>query len=187
MIMTGTKGNRTLAKLNAATAAATASWPPSRGYHPSSTQNSTLTAPRYNIEHLTALVRAAESKRSPLIIQLFPSALKQVPPLAHAAAHALKTASVPLSSHIDHAQNVEHIREIIATLPVDSVTVDMSHYDEAENLAKMKVLTKECHDKGIAVEAESGRINGVKMTLLIRGILKVCKSLWIDATRRKQD
>lgn len=38
--------------------------------------------------------------------------------------------------------------------------VDMSHYDEAENLEKTRILTKECHDKGIAVEAESGRIEG---------------------------
>ena len=114
----------------------------------------------YNVEQLTALVRAAESRKSPLIIQLFPSTLKQLPLLAHAAAHAVKTATVPLSLHIDHAQDVEHIREIIATLPVDSVMVDMSHYDEAENLEKTRILTKECQDKGIAVEAESGRING---------------------------
>jgi fructose-bisphosphate aldolase class II len=114
----------------------------------------------YNIEHLTALVRAAEAKRSPLIIQLFPSTLKQLPLLAHAAAAAVKTASVPLSLHIDHAQSVDHIREIIATLPVDSVMVDMSHYDEAENLEKTRILTKECHERGIAVEAESGRIEG---------------------------
>ena len=67
---------------------------------------------------------------------------------------------MPLSLHIDHAQDVDHIREIIATLPVDSVMVDMSHYEEAENLEKTKVLAKECHAKGIAVEAESGRING---------------------------
>jgi fructose/tagatose bisphosphate aldolase len=72
----------------------------------------------------------------------------------------VKNASVPLSLHIDHAQNVDHIREIIANLPVDSVMVDMSHYDEAENLKKTKVLSKECHAKGIAVEAESGRIEG---------------------------
>lgn len=38
--------------------------------------------------------------------------------------------------------------------------VDMSHYDHAENLSKTKVLTKLCHEKGMAVEAESGRING---------------------------
>jgi fructose-bisphosphate aldolase class II len=116
--------------------------------------------PSYNVEQLTALMQAAEAKRSPLIIQLFPSTLKQLPLLAHAAAAAVKTASVPLSLHIDHAQNEDHIREIIATLPVDSVMVDMSHYDEQENLSKTRRLTKECHDKGIAVEAESGRIEG---------------------------
>jgi len=141
--MAVTKDNRTLAILNAA----------AKGNY------GVMAAIAYNVEQLTALVRAAESKRSPLIIQLFPSTLKQLPLLAHAAAHAVKTATVPLSLHIDHAQNVEHIREI-ATLPVDSVMVDMSHYDEAENLEKTRILTKECHDKGIAVEAESGRIEG---------------------------
>lgn len=95
-----------------------------------------------------------------MIIQLFPSTLTQLPLLAHAAALAVKTATVPLSLHIDHAQNEQQIREIIATLPVDSVMVDMSHYEEAENLEKTERLTKECHAKGIAVEAESGRING---------------------------
>jgi fructose-bisphosphate aldolase class II len=45
-------------------------------------------------------------------------------------------------------------------LPVDSIMVDMSHYDQAENLEKTRVLAKECHERGIAVEAESGRING---------------------------
>ncbi|KAF1934890.1 fructose-bisphosphate aldolase [Clathrospora elynae] len=142
--MTATKENRTLAILNAAVAG----------------KYGVMAAIAYNIEHLTALVRAAEAKRSPLIIQLFPSTLKQVPLLAHAAAHAVKSATVPLSLHIDHAQNIDHIREIIRTLPVDSVMVDMSHYDEAENLEKTKVLTKECHERGIAVEAESGRIEG---------------------------
>lgn len=117
-------------------------------------------ASSYNIEQLTGLVRAAEAKRSPLIIQLFPSTLKQLPTLAHAAAAAVKSASVPLSLHIDHAQDVEHIREIIATLPVDSVMVDMSHFGEKDNLEKTRILAKECHDRGIAVEAESGRIEG---------------------------
>ncbi|PSN75235.1 fructose-bisphosphate aldolase [Corynespora cassiicola Philippines] len=119
-----------------------------------------LAAIAYNIEQLTAMVRAAEAKRSPLIIQLFPTTLKQLPTLAHAAAAAIRSASVPIALHVDHAQNEDHIREIIATLPVDSVMVDMSHYDEKENLEKTKRLTKECHDKGIAVEAESGRIEG---------------------------
>ncbi|KAL6709808.1 hypothetical protein ACN47E_000593 [Coniothyrium glycines] len=142
--MASLKNNRTLQILNAA----------SEGNY------GILSAIAYNVEHLTALVRAAEAKKSPLIIQLFPSTLKQLPLLSHTAAVAVKAATVPLALHIDHAQSVEHIREIIATLPVDSVMVDMSHYDEAENLEKTKILTKECHDRGIAVEAESGRIEG---------------------------
>ncbi|KAF9729408.1 hypothetical protein PMIN06_005876 [Paraphaeosphaeria minitans] len=142
--MTQTRKNRTVEILNAAAAG----------------KYGVLAAIAYNIEQLTALVRAAEAKRSPLIIQLFPSTLKQLPTLAHAAAAAVESATVPLSLHIDHAQDVDHIREIIATLPVDSVMVDMSHYDEQENLQKTKILAKECHTKGIAVEAESGRIEG---------------------------
>ncbi|KAJ4330546.1 hypothetical protein N0V87_009907 [Didymella glomerata] len=142
--MTDLKKNRTLRILNAA----------------ASGNYGVLAAIAYNVEQLEALVRAAEAKRSPLIIQLFPSTLTQLPLLAHAAAHAVKTAKVPLSLHIDHAQNEAQIREIIATLPVDSVMVDMSHYEEAENLEKTERLTKECHAHGIAVEAESGRING---------------------------
>lgn len=38
--------------------------------------------------------------------------------------------------------------------------VDMSHYDHVENLARTKALTEFCHGRGVAVEAESGRING---------------------------
>ncbi|KAI8655440.1 Fructose-bisphosphate aldolase [Fusarium keratoplasticum] len=114
----------------------------------------------YNIEHLTALVRAAEAKRSPLILQLFPSTVSQLPTLAWAAAAAVKSASVPLSLHLDHAQDEAQIRAIAAALSFDSIMVDMSHYDHHENLERTKVLTRVCHDRGIAVEAESGRING---------------------------
>ena len=38
--------------------------------------------------------------------------------------------------------------------------VDMSHYENEENLTKTKVLCEYCHDRGIAVEAETGRIEG---------------------------
>ncbi|KAF5679504.1 tagatose 1,6-diphosphate aldolase [Fusarium circinatum] len=40
------------------------------------------------------------------------------------------------------------------------IRLDMSHYDHEENLAKTAALTELCHERGIAVEAESGRING---------------------------
>ena len=38
--------------------------------------------------------------------------------------------------------------------------VDMSHYEKDENLRLTKELTEYCHERGIATEAEPGRING---------------------------
>ncbi|EXM02287.1 tagatose 1,6-diphosphate aldolase [Fusarium odoratissimum NRRL 54006] len=104
--------------------------------------------------------QSSRRKRSPLVLLLFPSTLRQLPTLAWAASAAIKSATVPLSLHLDHAQDVSQIEEVVKTLPFDSIMVDMSHYDHEENLAKTAALTKLCHKRGIAVEAESGRING---------------------------
>lgn len=64
-----------------------------------------LAAIAYNVKHITALVRAAESCRSPLILQLFPSTLTQLPSLVWAVSAACREATVPMSLHLDHAQN----------------------------------------------------------------------------------
>ena len=52
--------------------------------------------------------------------------------------------------------------EIIAAsaYPFDSIMLDMSHYEEAEYLEKTRRITEMLHEKGIATEAEPGRING---------------------------
>lgn len=112
------------------------------------------------MEHITAMVQAAEQRRSPLIIQLFPSSLKQTPSLVFAAAAAAKSATVPISVHLDHAQDYAQIKCVADHLPFDSIMVDMSHYEKEENLAKTMVLRKYCHARGISVEAETGRIEG---------------------------
>lgn len=143
--MSTVKGtNRTLAILEAA----------SKGSY------GVLSAIAYNVEQLTALVQAAECARSPLILQLFPSTVKQLPSLVWAASAACKAATVPISLHLDHAQDEHQIRQIVSSMPFDSIMVDMSHYDHAENLRKTRELATLCHQYNIAVEAESGRING---------------------------
>ncbi|OCL05626.1 aldolase [Glonium stellatum] len=115
----------------------------------------------YNIEHIIGCVKAAEQKRSPLIIQVFPWAITfSNGLLVRAAAEAASRASVPISVHLDHAQDEAMIRYAADNLPFDSIMVDMSHYEKAENLAKTKELVKYCHDRGIATEAEPGRIEG---------------------------
>lgn len=115
----------------------------------------------YNLEHVLAFIAAAEAKRAPLIIQVFPWAVTfSGGLLIHAAAHAAKSATVPVAIHLDHAQDEAMIRHCAENLPFDSIMVDMSHYDMGENLAKTKVLVQYCHDRGISTEAEPGRIEG---------------------------
>ncbi|OAA53313.1 Ketose-bisphosphate aldolase, class-II [Cordyceps fumosorosea ARSEF 2679] len=115
----------------------------------------------YNIEHVLAFVQAAEAKRSPLIIQVFPWAITfSSGLLVIAAAHAARNASVPVAVHLDHAQDEAMIRHAADALPFDSIMVDMSHYEMEENLAKTAELVKYCHERGVATEAEPGRIEG---------------------------
>lgn len=52
------------------------------------------------------------------------------------------------------------VRHAADALPFHSIMVDMSHYEKAENLAKTKELVAYCHERGIATEAEPGRIEG---------------------------
>lgn len=115
----------------------------------------------YNVEGIIATVRAAEAKRSPAMILLFPWAIQYADGLlAHAAAEAAAKATVPVTVHMDHAQSPEIIRRAADLGGFDSIMVDMSHYEKAENLALTRELVTYCHERGIATEAEPGRIEG---------------------------
>ncbi|PMD50644.1 fructose-bisphosphate aldolase [Hyaloscypha bicolor E] len=115
----------------------------------------------YNIEHILGMVQAAERAHSPLIIQFFPWAITfSSGLLIRTAADAASRAKVPVAIHLDHAQDEEMIRRAADTLPFDSIMIDMSHYEKETNLAKTKELVRYCHERGIATEAEPGRIEG---------------------------
>ena len=122
------------------------------------------------------MIRAAENKRSPLIIQVFPWAITATDGLLiRAAAEAASRATVPIAIHLDHCQDENLVRLAADTLPFDSIMVDMSHHEKAENLAKTKELVAYCHARGIACEAEPGRIeggeDGVADTEAMEGVL----------------
>lgn len=136
----------------------------------------------YNMETIVGAIRAAEAKRAPLQILLFPWALQKYSPLlVDFAAHAARKATVPVTVHMDHAQDpavIDAASQILAadgTPAFDSIMVDMSHYEKEENLAKTKELVALCHSRGIATEAEPGRIeggeDGVKDTAELQGMM----------------
>ncbi|CRL29331.1 Ketose-bisphosphate aldolase, class-II [Penicillium camemberti] len=115
----------------------------------------------YNVEGILATVRAAEAKRSAAMILLFPWAIHYADGLlVHAAAEAARKATVPVTVHMDHAQTPEIIRYAADMGGFDSIMVDMSHYEKAENLSLTRELVEYCHARGIATEAEPGRIEG---------------------------
>jgi len=114
----------------------------------------------YNVEGILASVRAAEAKRAPLIIQLFPWAINYADGiLLHAAREAADNASVPVALHMDHAQTPEIVKKAANFKNgFDGIMVDMSHFDD--NLEKTAELVKYCNERGIITEAEPGRIDG---------------------------
>jgi fructose-bisphosphate aldolase class II len=114
----------------------------------------------YNVEGILASVRAAEAKRAPLIIQLFPWAVEFADGiLIHAAREAADNASVPVALHMDHAQTPDIVKQAAGYKNgLDGIMVDMSHYDD--NLEKTQELVKYCNERGIVTEAEPGRIDG---------------------------
>ncbi|KAF2655465.1 tagatose 1,6-diphosphate aldolase [Lophiostoma macrostomum CBS 122681] len=115
----------------------------------------------YNLEAIIASVRAAEAKKSPVIIQLFPWAINFANGLlVHAAKEAADEASVPVAVHMDHAQSPEIVRRAADLGGFDGIMVDMSHYEKEENFAKTRELVKYCNERGIITEAEPGRIEG---------------------------
>lgn len=52
------------------------------------------------------------------------------------------------------------VRHAATHLPFDSIMIDMSHHEKSENLAQTRELVEFCHARGIATEAEPGRIEG---------------------------
>lgn len=130
---------------------------------------------KYNLEQIIAVSRAAEARKSPAMVLLFPWALTTFKShLVNLAADVCRSASVPISLHLDHCLEVELVK-YAASLPFDSIMVDMSHYEKEENLRLTKELTEYCHERGIATEAEPGRIeggeDGLKDTADLEGVL----------------
>ncbi|KAL6910048.1 aldolase [Trichoderma evansii] len=117
----------------------------------------------YNLEAVVAAVRAAEAKRSPALIQLFPWSIEYADgSLLHAAAEAADNASVPIGVHMDHAQEPDIIRRAADLSDFDGIMVDMSHYEREENMRLSRELVEYCNARGIITECEPGRINGTE-------------------------
>ncbi|KAK6148162.1 hypothetical protein DH2020_019074 [Rehmannia glutinosa] len=121
----------------------------------------------YNLEGVEAVVTAAEEQRSPAILQIHPSALKQGGvPLVACCISAAEQASVPISVHFDHGSSKQELLEILE-LGFDSVMVDGAHLPFKENISYTKYISVLARTKNLLVEAELGRLSGTEDGLTV--------------------
>ena len=116
-----------------------------------------------NLEILQGVIRAAEAKRAPVIVQTSEGAIEyagmvELVTLMHAAA---KRASVPVAIHLDHGKDLAVVREAIRS-GYTSVMYDGSSLSYEENVANTQKVVRWAHAKGVAVEAELGAIKGIE-------------------------
>ncbi|WP_374009156.1 class II fructose-bisphosphate aldolase [Leifsonia sp. LS-T14] len=113
-------------------------------------------------EHLEAFIAAAERRRSGLILQLSQNAVRyhgSLAPMGSALLAAARASTVPIAVQLDHADDLDLIREAVA-LGFTSIMFDGSRLDDATNVERTAVLARELEDTGVWVEAELGEIGG---------------------------
>ena len=88
----------------------------------------------YNLEGVRAVIVAAETAHSPVMLQLHPAAIHHGGrPLIALCLAAAEDATIPVSVHLDHSAAADDIR-LALSLGVNSIMADGSHLSYAENL-----------------------------------------------------
>ena len=121
----------------------------------------------YNLEGVSAVVRAAESESSPVMLQVHPSALRVGGHLLVALClAAARQARVPVGVHLDHSASLTDIRDAL-DLGVPSIMADGSHLPYIENVAFCKEAVALARASAATVEVELGRLSGTEDGLTI--------------------
>ncbi len=116
-----------------------------------------------NLEWTQAILRAAESKQAPVLIQTSMGAAKYMggyKVCQSLIANLVESMgiTVPVAIHLDHG----HYEDALECIEVGytSIMFDGSHLPIEENLEKAKEVVALAHAKGVSVEAEVGTIGG---------------------------
>src|SRR3989344_7508473 len=88
-----------------------------------------------NLEILEAIIRAAESQKSPVIIQTSEGAISYagLKVLFSMIKTAVDDAKIPAAIHLDHGRNLSLIKKCI-NIGYTSVMIDSSHFEFEENI-----------------------------------------------------
>ena len=117
------------------------------------------------MEQMQAIVLGAQAENAPVIIQVSHRALQYVGSgselrglqyMAAVGKVAAASVEVPVSLHLDHANETEVLQAI--ALGFTSVMFDGDYLPFAENVATTRRLCEIAHDAGVCMEAEIGEV-----------------------------
>ena len=116
-----------------------------------------------NMEIIQGITEAASEVNSPLILQVSAGARKYAKHvyLMKLIEAAMEDADLPICVHLDHGADFE-----ICKMCIDggftSVMIDGSHHSFEDNIKLTKQVVEYAHDRGVTVEGELGRLEGVE-------------------------
>ncbi len=116
-----------------------------------------------NMEIIQGIMQAASEEKSPVILQVSAGARKYAGQnyIVKLIEAALMEADVPVALHLDHGQDFAICKDCIDG-GFTSVMIDGSHLPYEENIALTKQVVDYAKPKGVWVEAELGRLEGVE-------------------------
>lgn len=113
-----------------------------------------------NLETVKAIMAASEVKKSPVILQIAEKSIAYagLPYLTVLALEAAKISNIPVGVHLDHGKTVEMAQKCIE-FGFNSVMIDGSQFDLAQNIALTKQVVDIAHPKSVNVEGEVGKLS----------------------------
>lgn len=122
----------------------------------------------HNLETIQVVLQAASDLKSPVILAATPSTVKYAGEeyLLAIIEKASEINNIPVTFHLDHHENVDDIKRIIA-LGCKSVMIDASKHEFKENVEIVKDIVDFAHSYGATVEAELGKLGGVEDDLIV--------------------
>lgn len=122
----------------------------------------------HNLETIKVVSSEASKLKSPIILAATPSTVKYAGSdyLLEMCRVSAKRYNIPISVHLDHAEDVDNIKSLIK-MGYKSVMIDASKYPFEKNIEIVKSVTDFAKKYGVSVEAELGRLGGMEDDVIV--------------------
>ena len=116
-----------------------------------------------NMEIIQGITEGAKELNAPLILQVSAGARKYANHtyLMKLVEAAIIETGLPICLHLDHGDSVELCKSCIDG-GFTSVMIDGSHHAYEDNVVLTRQVVEYAHDRGVVVEGELGRLEGVE-------------------------